>query len=82
MCLTGQTLVGTTGGSTQFTMSCQATGVFTAVSSFLQYMVDPLPSAETGVFNDVVTYILRRGDDLGSTWNECQCLIGPHWSVD
>ena len=35
MCLTGQTLIGTAGGSTQLTTSCQANGAFTAVSSSL-----------------------------------------------
>ena len=39
MCLTGQTLIGTAGGATQFTMSCQATGAFTAVSSSLLHPV-------------------------------------------
>ena len=53
MCLTGQTLIGTAGGSTQLTTSCQANGAFTAVSSSLQWIGAPLPS-ETGVFNDVV----------------------------
>ena len=65
MCLTGHTLKGTAGGLTQCTVSCQANVAFTAVLSSLQ--LDPLPSPESGVFNDLVTYIVRRGDDFGPT---------------
>ena len=62
--LTGHTLNGTAGGSTQFTVSCHANGTFTAVSSSHHYAV---PSAETGVLNEVVTCIVRRNDDFGPT---------------
>ena len=54
-----------------------ATGAFAAVSSSLQWIVDPLPYAETGVFNDMVTHILGRGDDLGSTGTSASAsLVG------
>ena len=68
VCLTGHTVNGSANGSTQFTVSCQANGTFTAVSSCLPVSCGSVPainhavpSAERGVFNDVVIYTVESG---------------------
>ena len=76
MCLSGQTLIGTAGLSTQLTTSCQANGAFTAVSSSLWWIGAPLPS-ETGVFNDVVNPVQEDITNSG-----IQCGFSHSWMGD